>query len=104
MGVGQGGARSRLPLYGRNTAGSNRCRRKYPPEIVAELDGIEERLGEFEHLCEDECTDEVMAEVARLELPNLRSASSPTKPPGSKAGATAFRLFEVPCRHDSALA
>jgi len=40
---------------------------EYPPEIAAELEQIEERLGEFEQLAEDEFTDDLMTEAARLE-------------------------------------
>jgi ParB family transcriptional regulator, chromosome partitioning protein len=40
---------------------------EYPPEIAAELEEIEQRLGEFEQLPEDECTDDLMMQAARLE-------------------------------------
>jgi ParB family chromosome partitioning protein len=38
-----------------------------PPEIAAELQGIEERLAEIEEIAEDELPDEVMTEAAGLE-------------------------------------
>jgi ParB family chromosome partitioning protein len=38
-----------------------------PPEIAAEIERIEQRLGELEELSEEEFTDELMAEAAQLE-------------------------------------
>jgi ParB family chromosome partitioning protein len=38
-----------------------------PPEIAAELQGIEDRLAEIEELAEDDLPDEVMTEAAGLE-------------------------------------
>jgi ParB family transcriptional regulator, chromosome partitioning protein len=38
-----------------------------PPELAAEIERIEQRLGEFEEIDEDDFTDELAAEAAQLE-------------------------------------
>ncbi len=38
-----------------------------PPEIVGEIERIEQRLADLEEISEDEWTDELITEAARLE-------------------------------------